>query len=130
LQKSTSIKGFMKGTTLFQWPWRSMAHLSDMDCFIRECACLFHDRRSRGHLSLPFCIQFFKQCVSIVLECALAFAIKKKIVLTGDVYSKPPITIKSHVMLILDLPLLLNLMICMQATLDGLWLIDSYHKRD
>ncbi len=29
-------------------------------CFIRECACLFHDRRSRGHLSLFFCIQFFR----------------------------------------------------------------------
>jgi hypothetical protein len=24
----------------------------DMDRFIRECACLFHNRRSRGHLSL------------------------------------------------------------------------------
>ncbi len=24
----------------------------DMDCFIKECACLFHDRQSRGHLSL------------------------------------------------------------------------------
>ncbi len=21
----------------------------DMDCFVRECACFFHDRRSRGH---------------------------------------------------------------------------------
>jgi hypothetical protein len=21
----------------------------DMDCFIRECACFFHDRQSRGH---------------------------------------------------------------------------------
>jgi hypothetical protein len=28
----------------------------DMDCFIRECVHLFHDRQSRGHLSLPFCI--------------------------------------------------------------------------
>jgi hypothetical protein len=32
----------------------------DMDCFIRECALLFHDRRSRDHLSLSFCIQFFR----------------------------------------------------------------------
>jgi hypothetical protein len=68
----------------------------DMDCFIRECARLFHDRRLGCHLSLPFCIQFFKQCVSIVLQCALTFAIKKKIVLASDAYSRPPITIKSH----------------------------------
>jgi hypothetical protein len=30
----------------------------DMDCFIMECVRLFHDRQSRGHLSLSFCIQF------------------------------------------------------------------------
>jgi hypothetical protein len=34
----------------------------DMDHFIRECAHLFHDRRLGDHLSLSFCIQFFKQC--------------------------------------------------------------------
>jgi hypothetical protein len=28
----------------------------DMDYFIKECACLFHDKWSRGHLSLSFCI--------------------------------------------------------------------------
>ncbi len=28
----------------------------DMDRFIRECAHLFHDKRSRNHLSLSFCI--------------------------------------------------------------------------
>jgi len=38
----------------------------DMDHFIKECARLFHDRQLRGHLSLYFCIQFFRQCVSIV----------------------------------------------------------------
>jgi hypothetical protein len=26
----------------------------DMDCFIKECACFFHNRRSRGHLFLSF----------------------------------------------------------------------------
>jgi hypothetical protein len=31
----------------------------DMDCFIKECARLFHDRQLRGHLSLSFCIEFF-----------------------------------------------------------------------
>jgi hypothetical protein len=23
----------------------------EMDCFIKECACLFHDRQSKGHLT-------------------------------------------------------------------------------
>ncbi len=32
----------------------------DKDHFIRECARLFHNRQSRGHLSLSFCIQFFR----------------------------------------------------------------------
>jgi hypothetical protein len=28
----------------------------DMDCMFKERAHLFHDRQSRGHLSLSFCI--------------------------------------------------------------------------
>jgi hypothetical protein len=36
------------------------AHVCDMDCFIKERAHLFRNRRSKGHLSLFFCIQFFK----------------------------------------------------------------------
>ncbi len=39
----------------------------DMDHFIKKCVCLFHDLRSKGDLSLSFCVQFFKQCVNIVL---------------------------------------------------------------
>jgi hypothetical protein len=30
----------------------------DMDHFIKECACFFHDRRSRGYLSLFFAFNF------------------------------------------------------------------------
>jgi len=30
----------------------------DMDCFIKECACLFHDRQSRGHLFIYFLFNF------------------------------------------------------------------------
>jgi hypothetical protein len=59
----------------------------DMDCFIRKCVRFFHDK----DLSLSFCIQFFMQHVSIVIQCALAFAIKKKIMLVDDVCSRPPI---------------------------------------
>jgi hypothetical protein len=33
----------------------------DIDCFINECARLFHNRQSRGHLFLSFYIQFFKK---------------------------------------------------------------------
>jgi hypothetical protein len=32
----------------------------DMDHLIRECAHLFHDKWSKGHLSLFFCIQSFR----------------------------------------------------------------------
>jgi hypothetical protein len=68
----------------------------DMDRFIKECAHLFHDRRSKGHLSLFFCIQFFKQRVNIVLQRALVFVIERKIVLTTDVCSRPLTIIRSH----------------------------------
>jgi hypothetical protein len=43
-----------------------------------------------------FFIQFFRQCVSIVLQHDLISIIERKIVLVGDVYSKPPITIRPH----------------------------------
>jgi hypothetical protein len=39
----------------------------DMNWVIREHARLFHDRQSKGHLCLYFCIQFFKHHVIIVL---------------------------------------------------------------
>jgi hypothetical protein len=67
----------------------------DMDCFIRKCARLFHDKQLKNHLSLSFCIQFFKWCVNNAFRCALASIIKKKVVLAGDVCSRPFI-IRSH----------------------------------
>jgi hypothetical protein len=66
----------------------------DMDHFIRECARHFHDKQARGHLS--FCIQFFKQCVSIAFQRALAFTIKRRIALVGNAWSKPLIASKFH----------------------------------
>jgi hypothetical protein len=68
----------------------------DMDHFIKECTCLFHDRWSGGHLSLSFYIQFFKQHVSITLQHALASVIERKIALAGDACFKLPITISFH----------------------------------
>jgi hypothetical protein len=79
----------------------------NMDRFIRECAHLFHNKWSKGHLSLSFCIQFFSQHVNIALQHALASTIERKIMLLSDASYKPP--------------LLLDLMICMQVTLEGLW---------
>jgi hypothetical protein len=68
----------------------------DMDYFIKECACLFHDKQSKDNLSLSFCTQFFKQHVNIVFRCALTFAIEKKIMLTRSACSRPPTTIRFH----------------------------------
>ncbi len=45
---------------------------------------------------MSFCIQFFKQCANISLQRSLASAIERKIALTNDVYSRSPITIRSH----------------------------------
>jgi hypothetical protein len=66
----------------------------DMDRFIGECACLFHDRRFGSHLSLSFCIQFLKQHVNIVFQHALTSIIERKIALAGGTCSRPPIAIK------------------------------------
>ncbi len=66
----------------------------DMDHSIGECAHVFHYRWLKGHISLLFYIQFFRQCVNIVLQCALAYVIMRNIVLAKDVCFKPPITIR------------------------------------
>jgi hypothetical protein len=68
----------------------------DMNFFIREYAHIFHDRRLGSHLSLPFCIPFFKEHVNIAFQLALVFAIDKKITLARDACFKSSIIIKSH----------------------------------
>jgi hypothetical protein len=89
----------------------------DMDHFIRECACFFHDRQSRGHLSLSFCIQFFRQRVSILFQRALISTIEGKIALLNDVCSRPPSTIRSHNLHVDDIR-------------GAVGKIISYHERD
>jgi hypothetical protein len=89
----------------------------DMDHFIKECACFFHDRQSGGHLSLSFCIQFFRQRVSIALQHALISTIEKKITLLNDVCSRPPSTIRSHNLYVDDIR-------------GAVGKIISYHERD
>ncbi len=68
----------------------------DMDRFIKECAYLFHDKRSGGHLYLSFNIQFSRQHVNISFQCALTSTIERKIVLANDVCSRALITIRFH----------------------------------
>jgi hypothetical protein len=68
----------------------------DMDCFFKELAHFFHDRGSKDHLSLSFCIQFFRQCVNITFQHVLASVIKRKIELTFDACSRPLVIIRSH----------------------------------
>jgi len=75
----------------------------DMNHFIKECARLFHDRQLKNHLSLFFCIQFFKQHVNIAFQHVLAFAIKRNITLVSDVCSRLPITITFHVLHVDDI---------------------------
>lgn len=87
----------------------------DMDHFIRECVHLFHDKQFRDHLSLFFCIKFFKQCISIVLQHALTS--KRKIALTGDACSEPPNIIRSHDLHASDIR-------------EAMGEIASYHKKD
>jgi hypothetical protein len=89
----------------------------DMDHFIKECARFFHDKQSRGHLSLSFCIQFFKQHVILFFQCVLAFVIERNIVLVDNVSSKPPITIKFHNLHVGDI-------------IGAMGEIVSYNKRD
>jgi hypothetical protein len=89
----------------------------DMNHFIKECARLFHNRQSRGHLSLFFCIQFFTQHVSIALQHALPFTIERKIALAGDVCSRPPTTIRSNDLHVSDIK-------------RAMGEIASYHEKD
>jgi len=89
----------------------------DMDRFIKVCAHLFHNKQLGGHLSLSFCIQFLRQRVSIVFQHVLICTIERKIALV--------------VTIVVNLPLLLDFMICMQVTLGGaIGEIISYHERD
>jgi hypothetical protein len=56
------IKCFMKGTTLFRWPWKCMPHLGVIRIVSsKNVPIFFHNRRLGDHLSLSFGIQLFRQ---------------------------------------------------------------------
>jgi hypothetical protein len=94
---------------------------------IERSFILVHDRRFRGHLSLSFCIQFFKQHVNIALQhvlasvierkIALVDVIERKIALVDDACSRLPIIIRSHVLHASNI----------KGTMGE---IASYHERD
>ncbi len=71
----------------------------------------------RRSFILFFCIQFFRQHVSIVFQCALASTIKKNIALAGDASFRPPIIIRFHDLHVGDIR-------------RAMGEIASYHKRD
>ncbi len=71
----------------------------------------------RRSFILFFCIQFFKQHVSIALQHALASEIERKIVLASDACSRPPNTIRSHNLHVDDIRKVVGE-------------IASYHERD
>ncbi len=87
----------MKGTILLQCPRRCTKHLSMIRIISLRNVFVFSTIDDQNVIYPSFfCIQFFKQCVDIALQHVLAFAIKKKILLAGNVCSKPPIIIKLH----------------------------------
>ncbi len=40
----------------------------DMDCFIKKCVCLFHDKQLRGYLSLFFAFNFLGKMLILVFN--------------------------------------------------------------
>jgi hypothetical protein len=98
LLKFTNIKGFIRGTTLFRWPWRCTTHtiliwiVSSRSVFMFSminnweiiCPCLFAFSFSNNVLILLFNV------------LALAFVIERKSTLARDVCSKSPIIIRPH----------------------------------
>jgi hypothetical protein len=71
----------------------------------------------KGHLSLSFCIQFFRHHVNIAFQHTLLSTIERKIALTSDVCSRSPIIIRSHDLHACDIR-------------GAVGEITSYHKRD
>jgi hypothetical protein len=83
-----------------------IAFRRDVDCFIKEFVCLFHDRWLKGYLSLFVCIPFLGSVLVLLFNVFKPLLYKIKL--------------RWQTMLILDLPLLLDLTICLQTTFERL----------
>ncbi len=68
----------------------------DMDCFIRECVHLFHDKQSRGYLSLSLLHLIFQAMCQYCFSACFNLCYRKKDCIGGRYFSKPPMTIRSH----------------------------------
>jgi hypothetical protein len=66
LLKSTSFEGFKRGTTLFQWSWKCMTHAGVIWIVSSRSVLVFSMIDNWEVIYLYFCIQIFKQRVSIV----------------------------------------------------------------
>jgi hypothetical protein len=86
----------MRNIILFGWIRSCMMHLSMIWIVSLRNVFIFFMIDNRKVIYLSFCIQFFRQCVSIAFQCASTFATKKKITLVGDARYRPLITIRSH----------------------------------
>ncbi len=92
------MEGFVRGTILFQWPWRCTEHPNMIWIIPLRSVPIFSTIDNRKVIySFFFYIQFFfTTCWYYFEQHVLAFTIEKKITLAKDVCSKPLITIKFH----------------------------------
>ncbi len=108
LLRSASIEGFMKGTILFQWPWRCTAHLGVIWIVSSRSVLIFFMIDDRKVI-YP-CLFRFNFLGNVLV---LFFNVLLSLLQRGRLHGWE--------MFVLDFLLLLDLTICMQATLDGLW---------
>ncbi len=108
LLRSSSIKGFMRGTILFPWPWRCTTP-SSMIWIVSSGSVPIFSTIDDWEVIYPSLFTFnFSSNVLILLFNVLQFQLQKA-------------KLCWQVMFILNLPLLLDPMICMSATLGGQW---------
>ncbi len=106
----------MRGTILFRWPCRCMAHLGMIWIVSSRGVFVFSTIGDR-EVIYPCLFTFnFSNNMLVLLFNVLQPLLQRKIMLAGDVCSRPPITMGSH-----------NLHACdIRRAMDE---ITSYHKR-
>ncbi len=109
LLRFASIEGFIRGTILFRWPWRCMAHLSVILIISSRNVPIF-SMIDDQKVIYP-CLFVFNFLGNVLV--LLPFNVLQLLLLRGRLCWQ--------VMCVLDLPLLLDLTICMQVTLKRPW---------
>ncbi len=108
LLRCTSIKVFMRGTILFRWPWRCIIHLGTI-CIVSSRSVHVFSTINDQEVICP-CLFAFNLLGNMLL---LFFNMFQSLLQKGRLCWR--------VMFVLDRRSLLNLMICMQATLEEPW---------